>query len=125
MPDMKRTALLIFGLLILGSTAAGEATLLKRTIYITPQKFLRYWKNPKAAEPVYNTLSWYPNVQFDILGPISSGSKLVVEIDHPGGDLWLTVNMRTSDLADDVYETVKPENMDSNQEEKLASIETG
>ena len=83
---MRRIAILIISLFILATTAAaGEITLLKRTIYITPQKFLRYWKDLKASEPVYNTNCWYPNIQFDVLGPLAPGSKLFVEMDHPNG----------------------------------------
>jgi hypothetical protein len=123
---MKKIIILLFALMMLSVTAfAGETTLLKRTIFITPQKFLRYWKNPKAAEPVYNTNSWYPNVQFDLLGPIESGSKLYVEIDRAAGTPWLTIKMDTPTLEDDVWETIKPDSISSDDEEKQASIETG
>ncbi len=123
---MKRFAILILALLISATTAAaGDLTLLKRTIFITPQRFLRYWKNPKAAEPIYDTYSWYPNIKFDVLGPLVSGSKLFVEIDHPNGTPWLIVNMESPSLDEDVLETIKPESMDSSTEEKLATIETG
>ena len=123
---MKRTLILLTTFLFLCVSAnAGEVTLLKRTIFITPQKFLRYWKTPKAAEPVYNTNSWYPNVKFDVLGPIESGSKLYVEIDKAAGTPWMTIKMDTPTLEDDVWETIKPDRLDSEAEEKLASIETG
>lgn len=123
---MKKTLFLLLTFLFLTASAfAGEVTLLKRTIYITPQKFLRYWKTPKAAEPVYNTNSWYPNVIFDVLGPIESGSKLYVEFDRASGTPWMKVNMQTPSLEDDVWETIKPESISSDEEEKMASIETG
>jgi hypothetical protein len=123
---MKKTAILLTTILILAASAfAGDLTLLKRTIYVTPQKFLRYWKNPKAAEPVYNTNSWYPNIKFDVLGPIESGSKIYVEFDHANGTSWMKVNMDTPVLENDVWVNVKPESIDSSAEEKLASIETG
>jgi hypothetical protein len=123
---MKKSLILIIVLLSLsGAAVAGEVTLLKRTIYVTPQKFLRYWKNPKAAEPVYNTNSWYPNIKFDVLGPIESGSKLTVEFDKPNGTPWMKVNMQTPTLDDDVWETIKPESISSEQEEKLATIDAG
>src|SRR5215213_535208 len=83
-----------------GWLMAGELTLLKRTIYVTPQKYLRYWKNPKAAEPIYNTNSWYPRFRFDVLGPIDSGSKLYVEVDRANGTPWMTVKMQTQSLED-------------------------
>jgi hypothetical protein len=120
--------LLLTNLIVLFMTGiglAGELTLLKRTIYVTPQKYLRYWKTPKAAEPVYNTNSWYPHFRFDVLGPIESGSKLYVEIDRAAGTPWMTIKMQTTSLEDDVWETIKPESISSEEEEKQASIETG
>ena len=54
----------------LGPVLAGEnqffessepqdaAYALKRTVQITPRRYLRWWQNPSAAEPVYNTWSW-------------------------------------------------------------------
>ncbi len=123
---MKKLLILLITTFIFAVSAfAGEVTLLKRTIYVTPQKFLRYWKNPKAAEPVYNTNSWYPNIKFDVLGPIESGSKIYVEFDHANGSPWMKVNMDTPVLEDDVWVKVLPESIDSSAEEKLASIETG
>lgn len=107
------------------SAFAGQVTLLKRTIFVTPQKYLRYWKNPKAAEPIYNTNSWYPKIKFDVLGPIESGSKLYVEFDRANGTPWMKVNMFTPTLEDDVWETIKPDSISSDEEEKQASIETG
>ncbi len=124
--NMKMAIIVFVAVLGLGvSAAAGETTLLKRTIYVTPQKFLRYWKTPKAPEPVYNTNSWYPNVAFQVLGPIESGSKITVEFDHANGTPWMTVKMDTPTLEDDVLETIKPESIGSDIEEKNASIETG
>lgn len=123
---MKKLSI-IFAILLFTTTSilANEVTLLKRTVQITPQKFLRYWKNPKATEPIYNTNSWYPNVKFDVLGPIESGSKLYVEFDKVNGTPWMKVNMFTPTLDNDVWETVMPERIDSSIEEKLASIEVG
>lgn len=123
---MKKFAFLIITTLFLTISAfAGEVTLLKRTISITPQKFLRYWKNPKAAEPVYNTNSWYPKVNFTVLGPIAQGSKLYVEFDRANGTPWMKVDMFTPSLEDDVMQNIRPEPIDSSVEEKFASIEIG
>ncbi len=123
---MKKAAILFVTLIFLSVSAlAGEMTLLKRTVYITPQKYLRYWKNPKAAEPVYNTNSWYPKIRFEVLGPVEAGSKLYVEFDRANGTPWMKVNMVTPNLEDDVWETIKPESISSDEEEKMASIETG
>ncbi len=105
--------------------SAAEPTLLKRTIYITPQKYLRYWKNPKAAEPEYNTNSWYPKIKFEILGPVPSGAKFFVEFDKPNGTPWVTVEMFTPSVGDDEIETIKPDSIDRDSEEKKATIESG
>lgn len=123
---MKRLIILITTIFVCSiSMFANETTLLKRTIQITPQKYLRYWKNPKAAEPIYNTSSWYPNVQFDVLGPIESGSNLTFEIEKPNGQAWLKIKMQTPSLEDDVWETIKPVSINRDDEEKLAIIESG
>lgn len=47
------------------SMQAGP-TLLKRTVAISTKRFLRYWPNPRAAEPQYNTWSWTPKVYFEM-----------------------------------------------------------
>src|SRR5688500_3323103 len=104
----------IFAASIVLSGLAGEAvaqgpTLLKRTVEVTPKRFLRYWRNPTAAEPVYNTYSWVPVVQFDILGPTTSGSKFYVEFDMPDGKPWVKYNMHTPEIGDDIWETIKME----------------
>lgn len=123
---MKKILFLATSVFILSITAiAGEVTLLKRTIQITPQKYLRYWKNPKVAEPNYNTNSWYPNVRFEVLGPVESGSNFYFEIDKPTGGNWLKIKMRTPSLEDDIWEEIKPESISRDDEEKLAIIESG
>ena len=53
---------------------AGGPTLLKRTVAISAKRYLRYWPNPSAAEPKYNTWSWTPQIGFQILGPVPGGS---------------------------------------------------
>lgn len=108
-----------------GSASAAEMTLLKRTIQITPRRFLRFWKDPKAAEPVYNTYSWVPKIEFEVLGPIESGSKLYVEFDKPDGKPWMTVDMRTPALDEDVWEAIRGDYPDDYALEKLAITEPG
>lgn len=123
---MRKLSLLIFAILLFGASAfAAGPTLLKRTVQVTPRRFLRYWKNPKAAEPVYNTYSWVPKVQFEVLGPIEGGSKIYVEIDKPDGKPWMTMNMRTPELDDDVWEEIKGEDVDTDTLEKQAILDQG
>lgn len=123
---MKR--LLLVTLLVFSASAvssAAEPTLLKRTIFISPQKFLRYWKDPKADEPLYNTNSWYPKIKFEILGPVPSGTKYFVEFDKPNGTPWLTVEMFTPAVGDDEIEAIKPESINRDIEERRATNESG
>src|SRR6266849_4385652 len=53
----------------------GGPTLLKRTVVVSTKRFLRYWPNPSATEPKYNTWSWTPQISFQILGPVPGGSQ--------------------------------------------------
>jgi hypothetical protein len=107
------------------SVFAGSTMLLKRTIQITPKRYLRYWKNPAAAEPVYNTYSWVPIVQFDVLGPIAGGSKITTEIDLPDGKPWLKYDMTSPTLEDDVAETIKMADSSDDTLEKTAILSEG
>lgn len=123
---MKKLSLLILALAFFVTTvSAAEITLLKRTIQVNPRRFLRYWKDPKAAEPVYNTYSWVPKIEFEVLGPIESGSKLYVEFDKPDGKPWMTVDMRTPELEDDVWEAIKGDYPDDSILEKQAILDPG
>lgn len=123
---MKKISLSILAILLLGASAfAAGPTLLKRTVQVTPKRFLRYWKNPKAAEPVYNTYSWVPKIQFEVLGPIEGGSKIYVEVDKPDGRSWMTINMRTPEIEEDVWEEIKAEDVDTDTLEKQAILDQG
>lgn len=104
-----------------------EATLLKRTIAIKPRRFLRWWKNPSAAEPVYNTWSWSPEIKFAINGPVPNGSQLFVEFDTADGKPWFTQRMRTPTLEADYWEIVEnAEDLNYDQLEKKAiTAQTG
>jgi hypothetical protein len=123
---MKKLSLLILLLAFFVSSAhAAEITLLKRTIQITPRRFLRYWKDPKAAEPVYNTYSWVPKIEFEVLGPIQGGSKIYVEFDKPDGKPWMTLDMRTPALDEDVWEAIKADYPNDDVLEKQAILDPG
>ena len=93
---MKKTPQLIFVVLFLLLASAPFAlstratpvraagpTLLKRTVAISTKRYLRYWPNPSAAEPKYNTWSWTPQVYFEILGPVPGGSQWMFEASTP------------------------------------------
>lgn len=101
--------------------SAASASLLKRTIQVTPRRFLRWWQNPNAAEPVYNTWSWAPEIKFALNGPVISGSQITVEFDTADGKPWFTQRMRTPTLEPDFWEVVEgAEDIDLNQLEKKA-----
>jgi hypothetical protein len=106
---------------------AGTASILKRTVQIKPRRFLRWWQNPNAAEPVYNTWSWAPEVKFAINGPVTSGSQLYVEFDTADGKPWFTQRMATPTLEDDYWEMVEHvEDISYDQLEKKAiTAQTG
>src|SRR3977135_222029 len=67
------------------SPSATGPTILKRTIEVYNYRFLRYWPNPKAAEPQYNTWSWVPRISFEILGPVPGGSQWLGGFRHADG----------------------------------------
>jgi hypothetical protein len=104
------------------STASNtSAHLLKRTIQVTPRRFLRWWKNPTAAEPVYDTWSWVPEFKFAINGPVESRSQLFVDVSTADGKPWLELRMRTPTLEADRWELVEDvENYNFDQLEKKA-----
>ena len=98
---------------------SNQPYLLKRTIAVQPRRFLRWWKNPSAAEPVYDTRSWAPEIRFAINGPIASGSQITVEFDTADGKPWFTQKMRTPILDADRWDDVKDvEGMDLDALEK-------
>lgn len=99
----------LFALLPMLATTAkafNEPHLLKRTIEVKPRKFLRWWRNPAAAEPVYNTWSWAPEIKFAVNGPVDAGSQIYVEFDTSDGKAWFTQRMRTPTLDVDRWEMV-------------------
>lgn len=123
----KFIALMIIGLLGISVAAQnGSPTLLKRTINVSVKRYLRWWKNPTAAEPVYNTYSWVPQINFDVLGAIPAGSQLYAEFDTADGKSWITYKMHTRELEDDVLENIRIEDTLSDDElEKKAVVTEG
>lgn len=104
-------------------TSATGPTILKRTIEVYNYRFLRYWPNPKAAEPQYNTWSWVPRISFEILGPVPGGSQWTVDFQMPDGKPWLSYKCRTEEIGDDVLGKI--EGPVSDDDEKKATTQTG
>src|SRR5882724_4910587 len=109
-----------------GAAASGPI-LLKRTVIIQAHRYLRYWKTPKSAQPIYDTRSWLPRVRFDINGPVPGGSQWIIEINTPDGRPWITYECQTNEVGNGVFESIKtPEKTtDSDDLEKKATILTG
>lgn len=137
---MRKNALALFALPLLllvgvfafatGTTSAPAAgpTLLKRTVAISTKRYLRYWPNPSAAEPQYNTWSWTPQVEFELLGPITAGSQFTFEVSMPGGPdgkPWVNFKLRTPEAGDDEVVSLKGPDLDQNELEKMAITQTG
>lgn len=130
---MQKVTRLLFLMLIASAfTATLQArpiqsgpTLLKRTVAISAKRFLVYWPNPRAAEPKYNTWSWTPQVEFEILGPITGGSQFVFEVTTPEGKPWVSFKLRTPEAGDDEAVTLKGPDLDESELEKMAITQTG
>jgi hypothetical protein len=103
----------------------GGPTLLKRTVAISTKRYLRYWPNPTAAEPKYNTWSWTPQVDFQILGPVPGGSQWMFEVATPDGKPWVSFKLPTQEVGNDELVTIKGPDLDQNELEKKAITQTG
>ena len=121
--------LLICSAFVFSTSAAanhsGGPTLLKRTVGISTKRYLRYWPNPSAAEPKYNTWSWTPQVEFQILGPVPGGSQWMFEVATPDGKAWVSFKLPTQEAANDELITIKGPDLDQNELEKKAITQTG
>lgn len=99
--------------------------ILKRTINVNVRRFGRWWKNPKAAEPVYDTYCWAPVIEFQALGPIQAGSQIYVEFDTADGKPWIKYNMTTPETDTDTLEEIKIKDLNFDELEKKAVTQTG
>jgi len=106
-------------------TMQAGPTLLKRTVAISTRRYLRYWPNPRAAEPQYNTWSWTPKVYFEMLGPIPGGGQLTFEVNTPDGKPWVSFNLRTPEAGDDELVKINGPDLDESELEKKAITQTG
>src|SRR5438445_7116332 len=96
----------VFGFARHAAAAQDSPYVLKRTVQITPRRYLRWWQNPGAAEPVYNTWSWAPEIKIGVHGPLAAGSQITVEFDTADGKPWFTQRMRTPVLEPDRWDIV-------------------
>jgi hypothetical protein len=105
-------------------TQAGP-TLLKRTVAISSKRYLRYWPNPSASEPKYNTWSWTPQIDFQVIGPVPGGSQWMFEVALPDGKPWVSFKLPTQEVSNDELLTIKGPDLDQSELEKKAIIQTG
>ncbi|MCC7493778.1 MAG: hypothetical protein IT204_15590 [Fimbriimonadaceae bacterium] len=101
----QRGGLLAAGVAVLAWSAPAQAEdgqpgIVRRSLLVTLHRFQRYWKNPAAAEPVYNTWSWLPRVDLTVQGPLPDGSSMFVEFTKPDGKTWCTKQVEVESLAD-------------------------
>jgi hypothetical protein len=82
--------------------AQDSPQVIKSTLFVTAHRNLVYWPNPRAKEPQYNTWSWAPRINFNIKGPLTGGSQIIVDFKHPDGKNWLSTNCETPELAKDI-----------------------
>ena len=109
------------------SKAAAQTgpTLLKRTVVIKTRRFLRYWPVPTAAEPKYNTWSWAPQIEFQVIGPVPGGSQWMFEASTPDGKPWVSYKLPTQEVTNDEVLTIKGPDLDESEFEKKAIVQTG
>jgi len=107
-----------------GAPQAGP-TLLKRTVNISAKRYLRYWPNPKAAQPQYNTYCWTPQISFQILGPVNGGSQFMFEVTKADGAPWLSFKLPTQEVGNDELVTIKGPDLGEEVLEKMAITQSG
>lgn len=126
---MKRFLSLFVFLVCLSAVPVVQAqsgpTLLKRTVSITTRRFLRYWPVKTAAEPKYNTWSWTPQVEFQVIGPVPGGSQWMFEVSTPDGKPWVSYKLPTQEVSNDEVLTIKGPDLGTDELEKLAVVQTG
>ena len=103
----------------------GGPTLLKRTVTLSTKRFLRYWPNPSAPQPKYNTWSWTPQISFQILGPVPGGSQWMFEASTPDGKPWVSYKLRTDEVGNDELVTIKGPDLEESELEKKAITQAG
>ena len=68
-------------------------TLIKPSLYVRARRMVRYWKFPEQD----NYWSWIPEVGFQVIGPVESGSQFYVEFTTPDGKPWTTLKCNLPD----------------------------
>jgi hypothetical protein len=107
--------------------AASKPTILKRTLAITPWRFTSYWRNPNGSEPEWDTWSWVPRINFDVLGPVDAGSQFSVEYTMPDGKPWLEYDLQTEEIGEGQVSSLENPGSGAGRDklEKQATLATG
>ncbi len=105
----------------LNAKADETAQIVKSTLFVNTKRTENYWPNLKAKEPQYNTWSWAPRIKFDIKGPLSGGSQIIVDYMQPDGKKWLSTTCETPELPKDIASSISCTDFN----EKLGITKTG
>lgn len=99
---------------------ATEPSVIVPRLFVGVQRFTRYRPDLKK-EPVYGQWSWVPRFQFALRGPITGGGQVVVNVNKPNGQPWLSLPVDTPELEAGAWKSVKT----NDQEEDKAIITPG
>lgn len=127
---ISRLALVTLITLSAGTIAAVEAhadgpTILKRTLKITAWRFSSYWRDRNADSPEWNTWSWVPRINFEIVGPVAGGSQFSVDYTMPDGKPWFTEDLYTDELPDGHWGQLETASGHEKPVEQRATLATG
>ncbi len=101
-------------------SGATAPSIIVPRLMISVQRFTRYRPDPKK-EPVYGQWSWAPRFQFALRGPISAGGQVLVVVNKPGGQPWLSLPVETPELEPGTWRSVST----GDQEETRAITQPG
>ena len=126
---MKTLRLMIPAALLLLAIAVGARAeepqgpyVFKSSVRINTRKFLVYYPTPTAKEPQYQTNSWAPRFEFNILGPLEGGSQISVSFTKPDGTKWISQNLTTPETDAENFARFTSDALDL---EKQAILQTG
>jgi hypothetical protein len=119
----------LLAFLVLAPLASSEAlagpTLLKRAVKITAYRQSSYWRDKSAESPEWNTWSWLPRIDFEVVGPIEGGTQISVDYTFPDGKPWLTQDIYTEELPDGYWGHLQSPDDRSTETEKKSTLTTG
>lgn len=82
--------------------SADGPTILKNTIRVNVWQLSGAW-SPGASSPDFKYNSWFPRIDFRVLGPVPGGSQFQVDFTRPDGSAWATVNLPTQEIHEQAF----------------------